>query len=283
MGYNKCDKLTSELCFCTDIKESKNNPNYEQNQIDIKEKEEYTKKTDELLKMASEKGIDVNAVLQKAIQGDCVIGSVDNMEDLELPTIETEIDDKLLSISTGIEDIDLSYFDYFKNHEADIVDYIDGLDRPKSMIRSTIGIIGRLIYEQYLIDNNIPYEKAEGSEVMYYDYKIKGEEQYVTIRTTEKSIIDRNFDIGLRAAQNAFLKEHPNAQFRMVRISISDINVEPEYKEIIGLYGKEINPSMDDRFLKNCKKLAQNYWKGATITDFDEASPEYLIKIERKN
>lgn len=282
LGYKKHDALTSKLNFCVDINNSKHNPEYENIQLKIKQEEEYNIRTEELKKQAIEKGIDVNALLERAIQGNGVNEASGTYGGFELPNTGFEIEDFSLSLPDNLE-IDTTYYDYFKEHEADIIDYIEGLDRPTSKVRSTIQYIGRLIYEQYLLDHNIPFEKAEGGDVAYYDYKINGEEQYVTIRTTEKSIIDRNFDIGLRAAQNAFLKDHPNAQFRVVRISISDIHVEPEYKDIIGLFGKEIDPSMNDRLLKKCEKLAKNYWKGANIADFDEASPEYLIKIERKN
>jgi len=282
LGYKKYEALTSKLNFCSDINKSLHNPNYEEIQKRTKEKVEYDKETEELLKTASEEGIDVNALLKGAIQNKNANNISGDYGSVELPSTEIYLDDFSYSLPNGVE-IASTYYDYFKEHEADIIDYIEGLDKPTSKVRSTIHYIGRLIYEQYLIDHNIPFEKAEGRDAIYYDYKINGEEQYVTIRTTEKSILDRNFDIGLRAAQNAFMKEHPNAQFRVVRISISDIHVEPEYKEIIGFFGKEIDPSMDDRFLKKCEKLAKNYWKGATVAEFDEVSPEYLIKIERKN
>ena len=281
LGYKKHEALTCKLYFCSDINNSKHNPDYEDIQLKLKQEEEYNRRTEELEKQAKDKGIDINALLERAIHGNGVYDISEGFGNIELPNTEIDFDDFSNSLPDDIE-MDSTYFDFFKEHEADIIDYIDGLDKPTSKVRSTIQYIGRLIYEQYLIDHNIPFEKAEGGDVVYYDYKINGEEQYVTIRTTEKSILDRNFDIGLRAAQNAFMKEHPNAQFRMVRISISDIHVEPEYKDIIGFFGKEIDPSMDNRLLKKCEKLAKNYWKGATVAEFDEVSPEYLIKIERK-
>lgn len=281
LGYERLDVLTNELNFCSDINKSKHNPDYENIQLKLKQEEEYNRRTEELRKQAIDKGIDINALLERAIHENGVSEMAVGHGGMELTNAEIDLNDFSFSLPDGI-DLESPYYGYFKEHEADIIDYIDGLEKPTSKVRSTIQYIGRLIYEQYLIDHDIPYEKAEGGDSVYYDYKINGEEKYITIRTTEKSILDRNFDIGLRAAQNAFLKEHPNAQFRMVRISISDINVEPEYKDIIGFFGKDTDPSMDDRFLKKCEKLVKNYWNGATVAEFDEVSPEYLIKIEQK-
>ena len=279
LGYKAYSELELSLGFCL---KPEVEPIIEEPETALYDDEEL-----ELMQEAKRNGIDLKSELRRLISSSANFGtnsSVPSFEvnidsDREIPESILDNIDSLVSITETYGEENLSYL---IEHEADIIDYIDTLDTPKSMVRSTIQCIGRLIYEQYLIDNEIPYEKSEGREVVYYDYKINGEEKYITIRTTEKSIIDRNFDIGLRAAQNAFMKEHPNAQFRMVRISISDIHVEPEYKEIVGFFGKEIDPSMDDRFLKKCERLAKNYWKGATVAEFDEVSPEYLIKIERK-
>lgn len=39
----------------------------------------------------------------------------------------------------------------------------------------------------------------------------------------------------------------------------------------------------NERLRKECDELAINYWKGADIGEFDAVSPEYSIKVERKN
>ena len=87
----------------------------------------------------------------------------------------------------------------------------------------------------------------------------------------------------MSALQNAFLRNHPNAQIRIVRISFSDISILPQYNHIVSLYGKEEEPDFNDRLRKECEVLAINYWKGAAINEFDAVSPEYSVKIERKN
>ena len=39
----------------------------------------------------------------------------------------------------------------------------------------------------------------------------------------------------------------------------------------------------DERYIEKCEKIAADYWQQASVRDFDEVSPEYAIKIERKN
>ena len=38
---------------------------------------------------------------------------------------------------------------------------------------------------------------------------------------------------------------------------------------------------MNPRLKKDCQKIAKDYWRKARIEEFDAASPEYGIKIER--
>ena len=36
------------------------------------------------------------------------------------------------------------------------------------------------------------------------------------------------------------------------------------------------------RLRARCEKLAEKYWRGAQIEEFDALSPEYAIRIEQK-
>ena len=68
-----------------------------------------------------------------------------------------------------------------------------------------------------------------------------------------------------------------------IRISLKDISIIPQYERIIGLYGKEEDPHHNERLREACEELARNYWRGVEIEEFDAVSPEYSIRIERKN
>ena len=154
-------------------------------------------------------------------------------------------------------------------------------DRMPSMVRRIVKYIGKKIYENYLINEGIEYESLD-NDASDCDYSINGK-KYVRVISTLKSIVDNRIPVGLSAAQNAFLKQHPDTEIRIIRISFRDIWIIPKYTRIVDLFGKEDSPEMNDRLRDMCDDLAMNYWKGATVAEFDVVSPEYLIKIERKN
>lgn len=168
------------------------------------------------------------------------------------------------------------------DHVDDIVNWIIDEDKAPSMVRRIVNYIGKKIYEQYLLNEGIKYESVSNS-LLGCDYNINNGEKYISVVSTIKSIADNKIPIGISALQNAFLRNHPNAQIRIVRISFSDISILPQYNHIVNLYGKEEEPDFNDRLRKECEELAINYWKGAAINEFDAVSPEYSVKIERKN
>lgn len=168
------------------------------------------------------------------------------------------------------------------DHVDDIVNWIIDEDKAPSMVRRIVDYIGKKIYEQYLVNEGVKYESISNSS-SDCDFNINDGEKYVTVISTLKSIANNNIPVGISASQNVFLRNHPNTQIRIVRISLSDISILPHYNHIVGLYGKEDEPDFNERLRKDCDELAINYWKGAAINEFDAVSPEYSVKVERKN
>ena len=56
--------------------------------------------------------------------------------------------------------------------------------------------------------------------------------------------------------------------------------IEPYY--FVSLHGKSVDMT-NGRYIEKREKIAEDYWKKASVKEFDEVSPEYAIKIERKN
>ena len=78
------------------------------------------------------------------------------------------------------------------------------------------------------------------------------------------------------------MQKYPDEKYRIVRISLNDLNLKKEYERIRDTYGKEANPLTDERLDKACRKLAKKYWQGASIKEFDAVSHEYAIRIEKR-
>ena len=161
----------------------------------------------------------------------------------------------------------------------------DAQDDMQSQVRKTIGYIGEQIYKLYLDKNSIKYEYSAEEGIGDYDFRIingdNGPDTYVDVKTNLYSFKEDTVPFYIHKSQNRFMQDNPDAEFRIIRISLTDINVKKEYERIRDLYGPdadyETNPDLKNR----CEKLAKRYWRGARIEEFDSLSPEYGIRIEK--
>ena len=236
---------------------------------------------------ALQKGIDIN----KMIEGSLSINPsyekyldpslIDNNKSCvtnDMPSVIASNIEPLSEIANTVGEANLPYV--AENIDS-FMDWLDDEDKLPSMVRRIVNYIGKKIYEQYLIDAGVEYEVINDGDSCG-DFNIGNGEKYVSVISTLKTIADNRIPVGITAVQNVFLRSHPDAQIRIVRISLKDIMVLPQYERIVAIFGKEENPNVNDRLRKQCDELAVNYWKGADIAEFDTASPEYSIKIERK-
>ena len=152
----------------------------------------------------------------------------------------------------------------------------------ESQVRQTIGYIGELIYEQYLLAQGKEYKYAAIEGVGDYDFHNITDRTYVDVKTTLYSLKEGTAPFYLHRSQNMFMQKHPNEKYHIVRISLNDLDLQKSYERIRDIYGKEANPMVDDRLKEDCLKIAKKYWRGAKIEQFDALSPEYSIKIEKK-
>ena len=77
------------------------------------------------------------------------------------------------------------------------------------------------------------------------------------------------------------MQKHPEEPFRIVRISLTDLALNKSYERIRDYFGPEADYEANSDLKKECQKIAKGYWRKAKIEEFDDASPEYGIKIER--
>lgn len=159
----------------------------------------------------------------------------------------------------------------------------DDEDTPESKVRKLIGYIGEQIYKIYLEKNQVEYEYSAEKGVGEYDFKLPGSPDiYVDVKTNLYSFVDSAVPFYIHKTQNKFMQQHPESQYRIVRISLTDIRLKKEYEHIRGYFGAEEDFEMNEELRSRCQKIARDYWRGAKIKEFDAASPEYGIRIERK-
>lgn len=162
----------------------------------------------------------------------------------------------------------------------------DDDDTPESKVRKMIGYIGEQIYKLYLEKNGREYEYSAAMGIGEYDFKLPGSKStfdtYVDVKTNLYTFVDAAVPFYIHKSQNKFMQQHPEASYRIVRISLTDINLKKEYEHIRNYFGPEADVEGNSELRERCDKIAANYWKAAKIQEFDAASPEYGIKIEKK-
>lgn len=155
----------------------------------------------------------------------------------------------------------------------------------ESKVRKNIGYIGELIYEQYLKNAKIKYDYAAARGVGDYDFSLNANgsmpKTYVDVKTNLYSFKGEAVPFYIHKSQNRFMQEHPEEPFRIVRISLTDLDLNKSYERMRDLYGAETDYEASEELREYCQKIARDYWRKARIEEFDAASPEYGIKIER--
>ena len=288
LGYERNDVWTSLLNFCENELDSilhkkereeleKREREVAQREKEQKEREEKWKATnDRLCNTITEHGYDVNKILEQAISR--IEQGLDPYENQCLPVMDSSYSNdthyRQLVNSIGEDNIG-----YLAENSDEVMDYIDRKYwYEANNVRKIIQVIGCKIYEQFLKNNHIEYEPGDVSDC--YDFKL--DTKYISVITTLKSISKGDIPVGLTRSQNLQMRNSEGMQFRIVRISLEDICLIPSYNDFVTLHGKSIDMT-DGRYIEECEKIAENYWQQATAQDFDKVSPEYAIKIERKN
>ena len=145
-----------------------------------------------------------------------------------------------------------------------IKELIEGLE--KEDIERLTEKKDKLIYSHYLENKKLVKGKdfihAALEGIGEYDFEVKTEKMYVDVKTTLYSLKDGTAPFYLHRSQNVFMQKHPDSKYHIVRISLIDLNLKKSYEEL--------------------RDMAEKYWRGAQIEEFDALSPEYAIRIEQK-
>ena len=174
----------------------------------------------------------------------------------------------------------------------DLRDFLEELEKDEQKDRdpsvsSIIGYIGELIYEQYLVQNQIKYEFSADKGISQYDFVVysstSGKERYVDVKTTRNTLTDGHSPMYIHKSQDEFLKANPGVIYRFIRVSLHDLKdeLEKEYEMLRDQYGSGADPRDPQNvgLRKECQDIAKKYWLKANISDFEDASPVYRIEF----
>ena len=196
-----------------------------------------------------------------------------------------EVAESIKQLIEGLEKEDLERLAEKKDKILQMMDDLAEAEEEEkeSQVRQTIGFIGELIYSHYLEHKNKEFVHAALEGVGEYDFEVKSDNLYVDVKTTLYTLKDGTAPFYLHRTQNVFMQKHPNSQYHIVRISLIDLNLQKSYEEVRDTYGKDANPLENPHLRKRCEQIAAKYWRAAKIEEFDALSPEYAIRIEKKN
>ena len=240
---------------------------------------DYVDQLEKLEQIAEEKGTDIATIVQTSEKS--ISNTGDNDANLKVD------EDKLDNIKELAESFDADELMELADKKDMILEILHEMqevddETQESQVRQTIGYIGELIYEQYLLAQGKDYKYAAIEGIGDYDFHNITDRIYVDVKTTLYSLKDGTAPFYLHKSQNTFMQKHPNEKYHIVRISLNDLDLQKSYERIRDIYGKEANPMIDERLKEDCLKIAKKYWRGAKIEQFDALSPEYSIKIEKK-
>lgn len=306
LGYEK-NNWVYVLDFCDNEYDSIFNREEKERQEELeRKKEEEEAERNDLISRALDSGVNINELLKEAILNaeatkadnqspiativdnlsveeigilaeQIKSGSYTTFKQQEIPRAISNNIETLLDITKKVGEQNLYYV---AEHAQELFTWHE-VDNDSSPARRIVNFIGKKIYEQYLISEGIDYKQLSNHE-SDCDYIIDDGEIYVKVISTLKTIADYKIPVGLSAAQNAFLKKHYESDLRVIRISFKDLKLLQKYENLIAIYGLN-DPYSDEDFRIVCEEFAIRYWEHVDIDLFDDASPEYSIKIERKN
>jgi len=198
------------------------------------------------------------------------------------------------SIAELLNSLDADTINALNENKEKILDMLSSMreeDEPESKVRMTIGFIGEQIFLNYLNDlrdtdgNPMRYEYVADDNVGEYDFLLQpkeGKEIYVDVKTNLYTLQTGNAPFYIHKSQNKFMFDNPDADFRIVRISLKDLGIEHEYESIRDFFGADQDPRLNKELRSKCEDVAKKTWK--TIKrEFRSLSPEYGIKIEPVN
>jgi hypothetical protein len=149
-------------------------------------------------------------------------------------------------------------------------------DEPE--IISIYGYIGELLYKEYLDQSKKKYEYSADNGTNEYDFKLN--KTYIDIKTTVKSVKDGEAPFYIHKTQYKFLKDYPNKDYRIIRLSLSEMGIKDNAKRIKDLH-KGQDPHENPQLKNKCKELVKDYWNNQQPKSFkDEIIHEYKIKVE---
>lgn len=137
--------------------------------------------------------------------------------------------------------------------------------------------IGRELYRRYIEESLLKGDYREGAEGEAYDFNFANQ-KFICVSCASKSF-KNDVPLHITTTQNRFMKEVKNADFAIVKISLSDLGLSKDYSAIRERYFPDFcidNPGV----IAECDRIVSWYWEEHSRQAFRDEIKEYVIRIE---
>lgn len=152
-------------------------------------------------------------------------------------------------------------------------------EEKEAQINPISGCIGEQLY--------LYYQKARGKEPEYsaakgigaYDFDLDG--VVIDVKTNVGTLKDGSAPLHIHRSTQLYLREHPEAEFKLFRISLEDLGLADAYRRLREIHKGEVLPEYlyGTQVALECEELAEKYWGNHTIQEFEDNTLEYLVRI----
>lgn len=157
------------------------------------------------------------------------------------------------------------------------------VDDANPKVKPIIEYLGRMLYQEYLEREGLAGCCASGEDGGVYDFRLTKTNcvKYIDVDTSTNSF-KKGVPLHVTISQNDFLRNNPESEFEIVKVSLRDFDMYQSYEEIKHRFSENFDIDSNEMLRKWCDRVVQDYWLCHDVYDFEDKIHRYQIKIERK-
>lgn len=157
------------------------------------------------------------------------------------------------------------------------------VDDANPKVKPIIEYLGRMMYQEYLEREGLAGCCTSSEDGGVYDFRLTKTNcvKYIDVDTSTNSF-KKGVPLHVTISQNDFLRNNPESEFEIVKVSLRDFDMYQSYEEIKQRFSENFDIDSNEMLRKWCDRVVQDYWLCHDVCDFEDKIHRYQIKIERK-
>lgn len=151
------------------------------------------------------------------------------------------------------------------------------VEEKETKVNNITGFLGECIFKGYADRKHHRVEWSSQEGEGRYDFLLD-DETMVDVKTNVLTLADGKSPFYLHLSQMQFLRADNPPKYYICRLSLTDLGITEEYKELGKEFGIETDPSENDLLKQKCKDMAEKYWNSNSVEQFESNIRLYWIK-----